>query len=88
MRGVQLQAVQTFRYLGVYLHQDCTWTEHVQYRTPANYWAGQINFGWSKNGHAKSVAAVQFRVTAGGCGPNAFASFVLFRKDVVQIKFA
>ena len=31
VRGVQLQAVQTFKYLGVYFHQDCTWTEHVQY---------------------------------------------------------
>ena len=31
MRGVQLQAVQTFKYLGVHFHQDCTWTEHVQY---------------------------------------------------------
>ena len=31
MRGVQLQAVQTFKYLGVYFHQDSTWTEHVQY---------------------------------------------------------
>ena len=53
------------------------------YRTPGNYWAGQINFGWSKNGHAN---AVQFRVVASGCGPKAFASFVLFRNDVVQIK--
>ena len=31
MRGVQLQAVQTFKYLGVHFHQDCTWTEHVKY---------------------------------------------------------
>ena len=31
MRGVQLQAMQTFKYLGVHFHQDCTWTEHVQY---------------------------------------------------------
>ena len=56
------------------------------YRTPGNYWAGQINFGWSKNGHANSVAAVQFRVVASGCGPKTFASFELFRNDVVQIK--
>ena len=56
------------------------------YRTPGNYWAGQIIFGWSKNGHVNSVAAVQFRVVARGCGPKAFASFVLFRNDVVKIK--
>ena len=31
MRGFQLQAVQTFKYLGVHFHQDWTWTEHVQY---------------------------------------------------------
>ena len=31
MRGVQLQTVQTFKYLGVHFHQDCTWTEHVKY---------------------------------------------------------
>ena len=29
-RGVQLQAVQMFKYLGVHFHQDCTWTEPVQ----------------------------------------------------------
>ena len=31
MRGVQLQAVQTFKYLGIYFHQDCTWNDHIQY---------------------------------------------------------
>ena len=41
----------------------------VAYRTPCNYWARHISFGWSKNGHANSVAAVQFCVVASGCGP-------------------
>ena len=31
MRCVQLQAVQTSKHIGVHFHQDCTWTEHVQY---------------------------------------------------------
>ena len=61
-------------------------TKCITYRTPGNYWAGQIKFGLSKNGHANSVDAVQFRVVAIGCGSKAFASFVLFRNDVVQIK--
>ena len=58
----------------------------AEYHTPANYWAGQLSFGWSNKGHANSVAAVQFRGVACGCGPNAFARFVLFRNDVAQIK--
>ena len=65
--------------------QMCWWAS-TWHRTPANDWAGQLNVGWSKNGHANSVAAVQFRVVASGCGPNAFARFGLFRNDVVQIK--
>ena len=46
-----------------------------------------MRFGWSKNPHANSVAAVQFHVAAGSCGPNTIESFVLFRDDVVQIKW-
>ena len=39
--------------------------------------------GLSKNGHANSVAEAQVRVAAGSCGPNAFASFVIFRNNVI-----
>ena len=31
MRGVPLQSVKTFKYLGVHFQQDCSWTEHLQY---------------------------------------------------------
>jgi len=90
-----------------WLHANKAAAIHVAICTPANYWAGQISFGWSKSRHANSVAAVRLRVAAGSrgsnerekphcgkttqrapsCGPDALVSFVLFRRDVTQIKW-
>ena len=67
--------------------KDPAWTYGMGVREPANYWARRIGLGWSNSRHANSVAAVQFRFAAGSCGPNTFASLVLFCIEVVQVKW-
>ena len=58
----------------------------VFYHTPQMFLAGQINIGLSKSQTANSIAIVHARVAAGSCGPYAFASSVLCRKDRVYLK--